>query len=327
MPDHQQHRDARIEAWNRFWSSGAEHSCAASFDLGGSGGLARFWQNVLATLEQEATVVDLGTGNGGLLKLAHEYAVQYRKRWKLIGVDMAQPAPAWLQSSVDFGDRVRILGGTPMESTGLTAHQADLIVSQFGIEYGPAGAIQAECVRLLHPTGRIALVVHHEGSAISRVARDEGIAQRHLLAEDTLLSTAQRLLPHVADIRAGREPSQHAHRVRDDFRLALERTLRLSETLAAPDLLLEAAQGAQQFLESVNLSNLPSLQTMLAEYKEQLLLANLRTEEQLEAAMDAAQLAEFLQPYEAAGFSVITQPIFEDGNLIAWGVEGRRDHG
>ena len=313
----------RIAAWTHYWSSGAKHSCASSFELGGADGLGRCWLDVFSGLEATADIVDLATGNGGLLELASNFAKTQRYAWTLTGVDLAQPTPDWVDPA-KHGETVRFFGQTPMESTGLPATSADLVISQFGIEYGEEGRVQAECLRLLRPMGRFAFVIHHRYSVISRVAQDEAEAQKWLSSQDGLLSAAAGLLPYLARVRTGWVPDEAADQARRIFNVAMGRTQQMAEALAAPDLLLEVMTFVQQSFAAVDMSNLAAVQQRLAKVGAEIELAHLRTNEQLDCAMSETDLASFLQPFVDAGYRTQISTLHESGHLIAWGVTGER---
>lgn len=315
-------RDVRREAWSRYWSTGASHSCAESFDLNGAGGLAKFWDDVFSEASSPASIVDMATGNGGLLQIADDAALRDAKSWVLVGIDMAKPAPAWFDPVRD-GNRVNFMGGVAMESTGLPSGEQDLLVSQFGIEYGERMQTQAECIRLLKANGRFAFVIHHHDSAITRAARDEIQAQSFLLDKAGLIAETLALLPHLARVRAGSRPNAAAHAARDAFNLAIERGSQLAGQLASPDLLQQAAAGTQQFLAAVSMDNVDDLQRQLRSFGNEVALARTRTEEQLECAMDRTSLDAFLQPFRAAGYTTSTEELYESNHLVAWGVKGK----
>lgn len=311
----------RIAAWTHYWSSGAKHSCASSFELDGAEGLGRFWQDVFSDLHPEADIVDLATGNGGLLELASNFVKTQGHAWTFTGVDLAQPAPDWVDP-IHHAETVRFFGQTPMESTGLPAASADLIISQFGIEYGELGRVQAECLRLLRPMGRFAFVIHHRDSVISRVAQDEAEAQKLLSSNNGLLSAAAGLLPYLARVRTGWVPDEAADQARRVFNAAMGRTQQMAEVLSAPDLLLEIMTFVQQTFAAVDMSNLAAVQQSLAKVSAEIELAHLRTNEQLDCAMSEAGLASFLQPFVDAGYRSQISTLHESGHLIAWGVTG-----
>lgn len=315
-------RARRTRAWNAFWTSGTAHSCAPSFRLDGADGVGGFWRDALLGLPQGARIVDLGTGNGGLLQLACSLQPA-GARWQLTGVDLAEPVPAWFDPA-RHGARLRFLGGTPMEALPLEDASVDLLLSQFGIEYAPRGVVQRECLRVLAGAGRFAFLLHHADSAITRVARDELRAQDWLLSEDGPIAATAGLLPHLAQARGGQTPGADGDRARLRFNAAMRETQSLADRLAAPDLLAEAMAGIRGMLAHTAPETLAGQQELLAGYAEQLRLARIRTDEQLACALGSEGIDAFLSPFREAGCTVQAAPLEEAGHLVGWAVDGRR---
>lgn len=310
----------RNDAWTQYWATGAAHSCASSFSLEGNGDVAGFWREVLGATPGGARIVDLGSGNGGLLRVALTLSPAIAP-WQLVGVDLANHRPAWLDD-VPEGKAIVFHGGVAMEALPLPDAGADLLLSQFGIEYARRDTVQAECLRVLAPAGRFAFLVHHVGSAVSAVARDELRAHDTLLGSDGLLAATMALLPYLAQARAGRQPGAGGNQARLEFNAAMTRTLALGKGLAAPDLLMDVVGGLQNMLSTLDLGNLERQQAALSAHVDDLVLARLRSAEQLACAMDEAELERFVSPFRTAGFAVATQALHESGHLLGWILQG-----
>ena len=157
-------------AWENYWTDGR--------DSGSIGCLPDstpeivelqldFWKAALANLPRKARIVDLATGDGGVLQQIH----RIRKDLKLTGVDYSKTLPTApkhikLRPNVDMED-------LPFGDSSIAA-----FVSRFGIEYGNTERIAAEISRALLPKGVFAFVVHHSGSPIHAInkARAEQLA-------------------------------------------------------------------------------------------------------------------------------------------------------
>lgn len=312
----------RTRAWSGYWATGAGHSCAESFALTGDGAIASFWREAFSRLPDRACVVDLGTGNGGLLQVAWELR-RPDQEWTLVGIDLAQPGPGWLVPAL-HGQWVRLHGGTPMEELPLADASADLLVSQFGVEYADRERVGQECLRVLAPGGGLAFVLHHAASAVTAAARDESRAQGELLGADGLLQATSALLPHLAAVRAGQAPRRDAEQARLTFNAAMRRARELAQSLAVPDLLVDAINGLQQMLATTSLHAAAEQQRQLAVYADDLAHARLRTDEQVACALDDAGLEAFLAPFREAGLALAPAPIHESVHLVGWAVSGRR---
>lgn len=185
--------------WSSYWSASGLTTFQGRFQNNYDGRVRRFWERLVELTADGAAVLDLATGNGALAALLAEMASSQGKHLELVGVDFADIAPAetvpgehrrWLE-------QVRFLPGRRIEDTGLEDASFDLVVSQFGFEYGDRERTLDEIARLLEPgSGRFAAIAHHEDSAIVRQARD-GVEQVALCeasgAADMVRDLAQRL--------------------------------------------------------------------------------------------------------------------------------------
>lgn len=311
--------DIRSQAWTRYWASGALHSCDGSFALQGEGAIAAFWRAVFANAPAQGHLLDLGTGNGGLM-LAASRALQ---GWRLTGVDLSRPTLPWLDAGRDRG-RIQLFAETRMEQVPLPSGAINLLVSQFGIEYADHQQVVREALRLLAPGGRLALVVHHAESVVTRVADDELRALDLLAADDGLLAATTVVLPHMAALRGGEAPSPAAYAARESFNRAMHEVSALMATLEVADVLGQAQAGVQGMLLAVHPGNLHEALGKLAAYRDELAAAAVRAREQIQAAMTRGQLDAFLMGFREAMPALEASPLLQDGRLIAWAVRGMR---
>lgn len=220
------------DEWTRYWERGTVTTFEGHFRDNYDAEIREFWWRQFASLDDGAVIVDLATGNGALPLLAARYGREHERRFSITGVDSAAIDAARLLAAHPelAGDLagVTLRGDTPLEETGLAEAAADLVTSQYGFEYGDTAAGAREAARILRGGGRLAMVLHHEASAILDQAR-EGLAQVALCVEqEQLLSTARRLIKLLGAARPaknGRSPalSPGAAKVRDEMLASIER--------------------------------------------------------------------------------------------------------
>jgi hypothetical protein len=132
-------------------------------------------------------------------------------------------------------ESIQFLGDTPMESTGLAAGSQDMVISQFGFEYGDLHPTLKEIKRLLKPeSSHFIAMIHHENSAILRQAREalqqitrcekSGVAE---LAED-LIRLQQELAAKGTLSPRQQQKAQQLHR---QFTQGLDKLQRYSGQL------------------------------------------------------------------------------------------------
>lgn len=153
--------EAAKTSWDAYWQ--------VTGDVGAwtAGGVAHpamqgFWTSVFEKALNEKTdprVLDIGSGNGALVVLARQ--VFRSAPLHITCVDISQSAIDDIQRRFpEVEGRVCDAAEIPIDSG-----RFDLICSQFGIEYAGMSAVD-EAVRLLAPSGRLALLMHHSGGII-----------------------------------------------------------------------------------------------------------------------------------------------------------------
>lgn len=229
------------EEWSRFWERGTLTTFEGHFRENYDAEIRDFWWSQFSLLADGAAIVDLATGNGAVALLAARFAREQGRRFEITGIDSARIDPqrvraAWPALTTDL-EAIKLHGGVPLEATGLPAGSADLVTSQYGFEYGDSEAGSREIVRILRPGGRLAVIAHHDRSAILSQAR-EGLRQVTLCMDEERLTRLGRLMSKL--IRGLKPGSQRgrvkwtpgAIKVREDLRAAaarLERHARLPD--------------------------------------------------------------------------------------------------
>lgn len=294
---HEDGDNGRREAWTRYWSSGRLHSCVGSYAGNYDGAIGAFWRTLGAGLPAGARVLDLATGNGPLPLLL----------WELRGdaievdaVDLAALSPAWHQPGTHR--TVRFHQGVRMEALPFAAAGFDCVASQFGFEYSDRPRALAECLRVSRPTATLALVMHHAGSVLVRVGREELAHHARLLGDDGLLRAALEVIPWIAQARSG-APIQDvasANAARERYNQAMRALADAAGSSPVPDLLHESASAVQRLLAGVRPENARQAGEALRGYAGELEGARLRTAEMVAHALERAQVEEMAAQVRAA---------------------------
>lgn len=324
VPPPQAAPDARrVQAWSDYWSSGALHSCAGSFQGNYGGALRAFWERVFAASPVAPRLLDLCCGNAPLAQLWLEVA------WpagggSLDAVDAAQVAPPWLaQLPLEARRAIRVLAGVDAASLPFPPASFDLCTSQYGVEYvGPAALHEAW--RVLRPGGRLAAVVHHHRSLPVRIARAELLEHEWLRDADGLLARAADMLEPMARSAdaAGRAALQHdadARRRRERYDTALRALVARAAAARWPDVLHEVHAALAGVLRAARESGAVAGQEALATLHAGLARAQLRQRELVDCACDAAGLQALLAPC-GEGPREIGEVAFDNGELAGWTV-------
>lgn len=164
--------------WDTYWQ-GAQHG--AAYPGGGSThpAILSFWDRSFAELDAGRTairIVDVASGNGALAERAR---TAFGERAQLVCLDVSEAAVRGLAkrfaaAACIVADARRI----PLESG-----TADLVVSQFGVEYAGTGAVM-EAQRLVASGGAFLLLLHHRHGGIYRQCAASLAAVRELQAAE-----------------------------------------------------------------------------------------------------------------------------------------------
>lgn len=321
--------EARSLAWSRYWRSGTRHSCPGSFADHYGDATQAFWRERFAQLAQDDRVLELGCGNGSLIR----WLAQVSPRWPAHyeAVDLAQLDEHWLlQLPSDLRARVKLHARTSATRLPLDAASVNEVFSQYALEYFADEACWSEMARVLAPRATLAAIVHHRGSHLCRLAQAETTDSDWLLADDGALDRAAAMLPWLAmsatpDDMARRNADPAAAEARQRFNAAFAQ---LSERIAGspfPDLLGEAAERTMRILEAVPTGGETHAREALQQLRAEIADNHLRVAELVGCALDRAGIEAWAQRLRQMAFtSVEIGEIVEQGYLFGWSLVARR---
>jgi len=327
------------DEWSRFWERGTLTTFEGHFRENYDAEIRDFWWAQFARLADGAVIVDLATGNGALALLAARYAREHGRRFSITGLDSAAIDPerlrvAWPALADDF-DAVRLQGGTPLEATGLPDGSVDLVVSQYGFEYGDTAAGSREAGRILRPGGRLAMILHHQDSAILLQAR-EGLAQVALcLQHEKLLDQARRMIKLFRALkpgqgRGGLNWSPGALKLREDLVASagrLERHARQPEARARDAGFIEfLLPSVMRLLEQSRGLEPRVIEEALAAMEQEADSYRLRMADLVSAARDEAGMQQIRTELAQAGLEAVSlEPfVYKTHTLLGWALTAQR---
>lgn len=235
---------SRAASWAEYWSGGALHSCPGSFAGNYDGEISAFWDGCFRTLPNPFVVIDVCTGNGAIPRLLSGHESFRSSAGSVQAFDLAPVSPDWLAGLAD-PDRARIsfLGEVDVSSLPCGEGSADLVTSQFGIEYVGEPAFR-EVARVLRRGGRLAAVLHHPDGLPVAIAKEELAHHAWLEArgwEDTVAGMIEPMARSATPAgRAALGQDASAQQSRRDFDAVLAPLRDRAAASAYPDLLLES---------------------------------------------------------------------------------------
>ena len=309
----------RQKAWSSYWASGVLSSCADSYQGNYRGVIAEFWGSRFEGLCGGNRVLDIATGNGPLPKMLLQRS-PLEPPITIDAVDLADVAPDWL--SLGQGSNVRFHPGTRMERLPFDDESFELVVSQYGIEYGKWPEALIESLRVCRVEGSLAFVVHHADSVLVDVGRRELLNHGLLKDRCGLFESARAVIPWLGVVRRGElDPGDRrsAEASKAAYNRAMTEVQKEIDSSKVPDLLIEARHTIHQIVSTTVVGVDQSLD-LLDRYSDSLGAAALRTEEMTSHAFGRANI-DSLESCVAdvrPGWRVTSAPIIQGDNILGW---------
>jgi SAM-dependent methyltransferase len=327
------------EEWSRFWERGTLTTFEGHFSENYDAEIRDFWWSQFERLPDGAVTVDLATGNGAVALLAARFAREHERAFSITGIDSAAIDPArvraaWPALSADLA-AITLRGGVALEATGLDADSVDLVTSQYGFEYGDTAAGSREIARILRPGGRLAMIVHHDGSAILSQAR-EGLRQVTMcMQEEGFTRLGRRMTKLFRGLKPGAQRggvkwTPGAIEVREALMAAagrLERHARLPEVQREDAGFIEfLVPAVLRLLEQARMLSPADLERAWGEIEGEAEAYRLRMSDLVSAARDAAGMAGMQRELEAAGLAApALAPLrYRGDTLLGWTLVTRK---
>ncbi len=320
----------RQSAWTAYWRTGSLHSLAGSLSDDLDGPVRAFWEQTFAQLTAQDRVIDIGTGNGPLPALLCRLRGDAMP--SVDAVDLAEVAPVWLASSPPACQRaVRFHGRTTAESLPFPDRYYSLAVSQFGLEYTQLERSVAELGRVVRTDGRVAVLAHHAGSQLARVAGEEVRLVDLLLSPGGLLAAAWDIYPYLALVAQGRSAQLSADPQATGVRHRFNEAMRDLQALIAqspyPDVLLDTRAFLidQTRALAAGAASLERVQQAHRDYRQALQESAFRSRELCAHALGEDGLAQLRERFVAHGFRAIDCGLLHHGPmLIGWTLRAHR---
>lgn len=322
--------EARALAWSRYWRSGTRHSCPGSFAEHYGAATQAFWRQCFARTVAEDRTLELGCGNGSLIRFLAEVGEPWPTH--IDAVDLADLNRDWIaELPATMQERVSLHSRTAATRVPVGDGTVNRVFSQFALEYFASEACWNELARVFAPRAELAAVLHHRESHLCALARAESQDSLWLLADDGPLDRAIEMLPWLAmsaDIqdRLRRDADPRAANARQRFNASFSRVRERIAAAQFPDLLRDTAERVMHVLKAASKigeqSALQALQALRHDLKDN----RLRVAELVECALDREAIEIWigrLRQLEFTKFEVAE--IVEQGYLFGWSLVASRD--
>lgn len=319
-----------MKHWNNHWqySRSLSSFAAGDKDAGYQPALTAMWESELASLPNEAVIVDLACGNGALAVVVSEYAQKHGKNWHIHGVDQADINPsAHLKDVPEVAKRVTGIefhGNVDMVKLPFADSSVDCVLSQFGIEYGDTAAATAEVLRVLKPGGKFVAIAQHKRALLVKQAGQGVVIFEHILKQTPLFLQADLFL-RLAAMQL--EKMSFAEWQKNQACLASRRTLewimqQLQEKYNKPEERVWLNEIFGRVLELINYADTTEKAMQAAEYM--LISFNMLQDHQQRlvdhgnAALTAATMKKLVKGFEQGESESNASEFNIDDQLFAW---------
>lgn len=170
--------------WSEYWAQGYITSFGQDIKDNYSGKLKECWEGFSSTLNADATILDIGTGNGALIDLINN---SRDHSFTFFAVDQAQ-----LKEDIIKNLPGTFIPNTNAENLPFEDELFDAVVSQFAIEYSDLHASIKECGRVLKKGGSYQFICHEKDSNI--VAPNIDILASAKRIQNTFLNELHQLI-------------------------------------------------------------------------------------------------------------------------------------
>lgn len=171
--------------WSHYWKGSTITTFQGLFEKNYSNEIFDFWKRQISGGYKY--VLDIACGNGALSWIANDILNGANNQAKITGIDFANINPfKRLGKNKKNYPNISFLANTSIENMPIEDGSADLIVSQYGIEYSDLDKSIPEVSRVLTAGGKLCLMLHIENSDLVTTERRMLLVCRSVLNEDRL---------------------------------------------------------------------------------------------------------------------------------------------
>ncbi len=190
---------ASLQHWEQYYRGGALATCPTSNDLSYDKELRTCWEDFFRDLQDDARILDVGTGNGAVALIARELAGQCGRNWEIHGSDLAQIDPVRdVPGGAERLAGIKFHSGVATERLPFDDASVDAVSGHYALEYMDRPAALREIRRVLRPDGRAQFVIHHAASRLL-VNAAASLDEAEIVKESRVYRRLRRLMLVDAD--------------------------------------------------------------------------------------------------------------------------------
>lgn len=165
------------DSWSSYWEQGSLTSLPIDFKLNYDREVDEFWQDTFSKLSNNAVIIDVCSGNGAIAFLAAKYCIENGKAFSIYATDAANIKPELIARKDPMLQKqaslINFKPGVLLEEFSLENVQADLITSQYGIEYCLNEVTARKLFELSKKGGRLVAITHSVKTPIANITKND----------------------------------------------------------------------------------------------------------------------------------------------------------
>jgi len=197
--------DRTAWAWSKFWRDDNLSACTPDDDTTDSL-LQEEWRSFFGSLNEKASILDLGTGNGALAVMAVSVETGNSRSFDVHGCDLAAIEPGlYLQSHAEHLARIQFHAETAMEKLPFGDETYDAVCGQYALEYSDVSESVPELMRVLRSGGPLKFLLHDAAGALHQRNQLQW-QQAQTLLQSELFARTRKMLTAVVGGESAIQP-------------------------------------------------------------------------------------------------------------------------
>jgi ubiquinone/menaquinone biosynthesis C-methylase UbiE len=188
-------------AWSKFWRDDNLSACTRDDDTT-DGMLQQEWRSFFSSLNDKASILDLGTGNGALALMAIASETQETdncRSFDVHGCDLAAIEPGhYVKSRAEDLAQIQFHAETAMEKLPFGDASYDAVCGQYALEYSDVSESVPELMRVLRSGGSLQFLLHDATGALHQRNQLQWQQTQTLLQSELFAGTRSMLMAVVA---------------------------------------------------------------------------------------------------------------------------------
>ena len=315
-------------AWEQHWQEGHLSSLSQDNKSHESRESIEGWNAFFVTLPDNASILDVCTGNGIVPALANTFARDNKKDFKITGVDQARVDPhSTLKEGKEMLEAVSFQGGVNVEALPFEDAAFDAVTGQYAIEYSNLEKTIPQIARVLKNGGKCRFVTHAREGIIVDHNAPKARQYEYILNESGVLEALAEAIRLAFDAETSdrQELQDMSLEARTALRdVAVKTRAKVAEIAQTKEPLILVENIVRAYITRKQFGNYIGFEDWLASVRAQVQGQVQMIKSFSEVALTRGALFDLQKLFEAAGLENIQLGDVQNaaGDVQAWTIEG-----